>query len=178
MIIRAALTSDAAAIAGIYAHHVLHGTATFDTVPPGVPVWLAKIEAIGSRGWPFLVAEWNGALSGYAYATQFRDRAAYAHTAENSIYVAPEMTGRGVGTSLMNALLVSAAQSGFREIIAVIGGGAAASVALHARCGFVYAGRMRNVGHKFGQMLDTVYMQHSLRPADPDAVRAPLTNQP
>lgn len=160
--IRFARSSDAGAIAPIYAHHVLHGTATFDTIPPGTDVWHEKIAAILSRSWPFIVAEVDGEIVGYAYATQFRDRPAYAHTCENSIYVADAARGKGIGTALLVALINAAASSGFTQMIAVIGGGEPASIAIHANCGFAHAGRMRNVGRKFGKLLDTVYMQKSL----------------
>ena len=104
----------------------------------------------------------DGAVTGYAYATQFRDRPAYAETCENSIYIAPDRTGSGLGTALLAALLPAAAEAGFRQMIAVVGGGEPASVALHERFGFVVAGRMHAVGRKFGQLLDTVYLQRAL----------------
>ena len=160
--IRTAGPDDAAAIAEIYAHHVLHGTASFDTVPPGADDWRTKIADIVERGWPFLVVEEDGAVLGYAYATQFRDRPAYAETCENSIYIAPSHSGLGLGSALMAALLPAAAKAGFRQMIAVVGGGEPASVALHQKFGFVVAGRMRNVGRKFGRLLDTVYLQRAL----------------
>ena len=159
---RAARVSDGGAIQAIYAHHVAHGTATFDTEPPDLAFWSDKIAGIAARGWPFLVAECDGTVIGYCYATQFRDRAAYAHTCENSIYVAPEAMGGGVGSALLAALIVAARGAGFEQMIAVIGGGEPASVALHQRLGFVHAGRMRNVGTKFGRKLDTVYMQRDM----------------
>ena len=161
-LIRTAGPGDAEAIAEIYAHHVLHGTASFDTVPPDTDAWSAKIADIAARGWPFLVVEEDGAILGYAYATQFRDRPAYAETCENSIYVAPDHSGRGVGSALMAALLPAAANAGFRQMIAVVGGAEPASVALHKKFGFEIAGRMRNVGRKFGRLLDTVYLQRAL----------------
>lgn len=162
-LIRPVTSAHADAIAAIYAHHVLHGTATFDTDPPSVADWQAKIGAITGRGWPFLVAMLDEQIvAGYAYATQFRDRAAYAHSCENSIYVDPALVGRGIGTALLERLATAAARAGFREMIAVIGGGEPASVALHARCGFRHAGRMEGVGFKFGRWLDTVYMQRGL----------------
>ena len=161
-LIRAANPDDAAAIAEIYAHHVMHGTASFDTVPPDANFWRAKITEIVARGWPFLVVEESGAVAGYAYATQFRDRPAYAETCENSIYIAPLHGGRGLGSALMEALLPAAAKAGFRQMIAVVGGGEPASVALHQKSGFVIAGRMRDVGRKFGRLLDTVYLQRAL----------------
>ncbi len=160
--VRTANAGDAAAVQTIYAFHVEHGTATFDTVPPDAGFWRDKIAAVAERGWPFLVIEAGGAVAGYAYATQFRDRAAYAHTCENSIYIAEQARGSGLGTRLLGALAEAARASGFEQMIAVIGGGEPASVALHAKLGFVHAGRMRRVGYKFGRKLDTVYMQCDL----------------
>ena len=161
--IRPVHPDDAASIAQIYAHHVLHGTATFDVEPLDAEEWREKIASIVGRGWPFLVAERNGAVAGYAYATQFRDRAAYAETCENSIYIAADSLGRGIGSHLLPALLDAARQAGFGQMIAVIGGSEPGSVALHAKCGFAHAGRMVDVGRKFGRLLDTIYMQRALR---------------
>ena len=160
--IRAAEPRDAAATAAIYAHHVAHGTASFDTEPRSEADMAAKVGECSARGWPFLVAEAEGDVIGYAYATQFRDRPAYRSACENSIYIAPGHVGRGIGTLLLQALIVAATDAGFRQMIAVIGGAEPASVALHARAGFVEAGRMRAVGRKFGRWLDTLYMQRSL----------------
>ncbi|WP_121118184.1 GNAT family N-acetyltransferase [Croceibacterium ferulae] len=162
-IIRDAVPGDAAAIAAIYAHHVRHGTATFDIDPPAADAWAAKIAGIAGRNSPFIVAMMDGAVVGYAYAAQFRDRPAYAGTCENSIYVAADQVGRGLGAALLTALVAKAADAGFGQMIAVIGGAEPASVAVHARCGFVEAGRLRNVGRKFGRLLDTVYMQRDLQ---------------
>lgn len=160
--IRNVREDDAAAIAAIYAHHVLHGTASYDTEAPSAGQTLAKLRWIADARWPFLVAETNGQLVGYCYATQFRDRAAYAFTCENSIYVHPEWLGRGVGKSLLRELLTRSERFGFRQMIAVIGGAEEASVRLHASCGFREAGRLNAVGWKFGRWLDTVYMQIEL----------------
>jgi len=159
MEIRAASPDDAEAIAGIYAHHVLHGTASFDEVPPGAGFWRDKVGAILAKGWPFLVAADGGQVTGYCYATQFRDRPAYAFTCENSIYVHPEHMGQGIGRAMLDELVEAAKGAKFREMIAVIGGAEPASVALHRACGFVETGRMRSVGYKFGRWLDSVYMQ-------------------
>jgi L-amino acid N-acyltransferase YncA len=153
---------EAEAIAAIYAHHVQHGTASFDTEAPGAAAWSVKISDIKARSWPFLVAKCDDALVGYAYATQFRDRAAYAQTCENSVYVAPDRVGTGVGRALLDALVDNAANAGFRQMIAVIGGGEPASVALHTRAGFAHVGRLKDVGRKFGRLLDTVYMQRAI----------------
>lgn len=162
--IRPARTSDAQAIAAIYAWHVAHSTATFDTAAPDAAAWEGKIADFAAKGWPFLVAEskGEGGVMAYAYAARFRDRAAYAHTCEDSIYVAHDARGRGIGSVLLPALIAAARTSGFAQMTAVVGGGEPASVALHAKCGFVHAGRLRGVGQKFGRTLDTVYMQCDL----------------
>lgn len=160
--IRPATPDDGGAVQAIYAFHVAHGTASFDTEAPDQAFWRDKIAAVTAKGWPFLVAEQGGEVVGHAYVTQFRDRAAYAHTCENSIYIADKMRGQGLGKELLTALVAEARNRGFEQMIAVIGGDEPASVALHTRLGFVHAGRMRHVGCKFGRKLDTVYMQLDL----------------
>lgn len=167
--VRDAQITDAEMIADIYAHHVLNGTASFDTVPRTVDQTEQKIADILAQRWPFLVAERDGAVLGYAYATAFRDRPAYGFTCENSIYVGAQYVGQGIGVQLMHALLDEARACGFRQMIAVIGGGEPASVALHTKMGFTYAGRMRSVGRKFGRWLDSVYMQAELGEGDRSA---------
>jgi phosphinothricin acetyltransferase len=164
--IRTAERRDAAAVAAIYAHHVAHGTASFDTEPRSEAETAAKIAECASRGWPFLVAEIEDQVIGYAYATQFRDRPAYATTCENSIYLDPAAVGQGIGTRLLAALIEASEQAGFRQMIAVVGGAEPASVALHRKAGFREAGRMTSVGRKYGRWLDTLYMQKSLGPGD------------
>jgi L-amino acid N-acyltransferase YncA len=164
--VRAAIVDDSAAVAAIYSHHVAHGTASFDTVPRTEADTADRIAECNARGWPFLVAEMDGAVVGYAYATQFRDRPAYASTCENSVYIAADYSRRGIGSSLLAALIIAAEESGFRQMIAVIGGAEPASVALHSKAGFVETGRMRAVGRKFGRWLDTLYMQRSLGVGD------------
>ena len=165
-LVRPVRQGDAAAIAAIYAHHVRHGTASFDEEGPSDAETLAKTSRINGHGWPFLVAEVGGMVAGYAYVTRFRERAAYAFTCENSIYVHPNRIGRGVGRTLLTRLIVEAEVAGFRQMIAVIGGGEPASVALHQSLGFVEAGRMRSVGRKFGEWLDSIYMQRALGSGD------------
>ena len=162
LMIRDVTLADAEAVAAIYAHHVLTGTASYDIDPPDDEFHRAKIERIAAAGWPFVVAEWAGVVAGYAYVTQFRDRAAYRFTCEDSIYVHPEWLGRGVGKSLLEDLLKRAPASGFRTMIAVIGGGEPASVGLHRVFGFAEVGRLKAVGFKFGRWLDSVYMQREL----------------
>lgn len=162
MLVRPVLQSDSEMISAIYAHHVSHGTASFDEEPPTVADWQHKIDAIQQRGWPFLAAAAGPDVFGYAFATQFRDRPAYRFTCETSIYVHPARLGQGIGRELVTNLVTAAREAGFRQMIAVIGGGEPASVAVHQACGFVEAGRMKNVGFKFDRWLDTVYMQLSI----------------
>lgn len=160
--VRSATTGDAGAIAAIYAHHVLHGTATYEVVPPTEDETVEKILTVTARSWPFLVACDGDQVLGYAYATQFRDRPAYAYACENSIYVAHDRRGGGIGKLLLKALLEAAEAHGFRRMVAVIGGAEPASVALHSSCGFEHAGRLTGMGWKAGRWLDTVYMQIAL----------------
>lgn len=160
--VRRATVDDADAIAAIYAHHVLHGTATYEVVPPTEDETGEKILTVTGRSWPFLVACDGDQVVGYAYATQFRDRPAYAYACENSIYVAHDRRGSGIGKLLLKALLEAAEAHGFRRMIAVIGGAEPASVALHGSCGFEHAGRLTGMGWKAGRWLDTVYMQIAL----------------
>lgn len=158
-----ATPGDAARVAAIYAHHVTHGTASYDTEPRSAEATAALIGEHVARGWPFLVARDNkGAVLGYAYASQFRPRAAYAWACEDSIYIDPAAQGRGIGRALLDALLAAAEASGFRTMVAVIGGAEPASVALHAACGFTHVGRLAGMGWKHGRWLDTVYMQRAL----------------
>jgi phosphinothricin acetyltransferase len=165
--IEPATRDDAAACAAIYADHVLHGTATFETEPPDAEAFAARIGHVTAAGAPWLVArDPAGDVLGYAYAAQFRDRPAYRYAAEDSIYIADECRGRGIGGALLAALIAACTQCGFRQIFAVIGGGEPASIAVHARAGFTHAGRMRAIGRKHGRWLDTVYMQLSLGPGD------------
>lgn len=162
MHIRDVAESDAEAISAIYGHHVLHGTASYDLDPPPAEFHRDKIRRISGASWPFLVAEVEGRIAGYAYATQFRDRAAYRFTCEDSIYVHPELTGRGIGKVLLVALLDRSAAYGFKTVIAVIGGAEPASIAVHAALGFAEVGRLRSVGWKHERWLDSVYMQRDL----------------
>ena len=162
VIVRNAGERDAEAVQAIYAHHVLHGTASYDTEPPGLDFTREKIRAVLEIGWPYLIAEAGGRVAGYAYATQFRDRAAYQYTCESSIYVDPDRTGQGIGKMLLRDLMDRSAAAGFRTMIAVIGGAEPASVRLHSSCGFAEVGRLHAVGFKFGSWLDSVYMQRSL----------------
>lgn len=162
--------ADAAAIATLYAHHVRHGTATYETVPPSADEMAERMAKVAAAGEPWLVAyDSDGALLGYAYASRFRDRAAYRYTCENSIYIRHDRRGQGVGKALMLALMAAAKGCGFRQMIAVIGGAEPASVALHAACGFAHAGRLHAIGRKHGRWLDNIYMQIALGDGDTTA---------
>ena len=169
--IRDVTENDAEAIAAIYGHHVLNGTASYDLDAPPAAFHRDKIRRITATGWPFIVAEADGEPVGYAYVTQFRDRDAYRFTAENSIYVHPGHVGRGVGKALLQALLDRAAAYGFRTVVAVIGGAEPASIALHAACGFREVGRLKRVGWKHEKWLDSVYMQRDLPAPDAGSTR-------
>jgi len=160
--IRDATEADAEAVQAIYAHHVLHGTASYDVDPPSVSTTRDKIRHVRKVGWPFIVAEISGEIAGYAYATQFRDREAYRFTAEDSIYVHPAMMRHGIGKRLLKALLERSAECGFKTIVAVIGGAEPASIAVHAALGFEEVGRLKAVGWKKERWLDNVYMQRTL----------------
>jgi L-amino acid N-acyltransferase YncA len=162
MQIRAASIADADAMAAIYAHHVAHGTASYDTEARSVAATEELIADFLAKGWPMLVAEHDGLVAGYAYAGQFRPRAAYAWACENSVYIAPGQQGRGIGKALLTALVDTAERAGFRTMVAVIGGAEPASVALHSACGFAHIGRLAGMGWKQGRWLDTIYMQRAL----------------
>jgi L-amino acid N-acyltransferase YncA len=161
--IRAASRADISAITRIYADAVEHGTASFELEPPSEAEMARRMQELTNIGFPYLAADVDGTLAGYAYAGPYRARPAYRFTVENSVYVAPEAQGRGVGRALLKALIEAAERSGYRQMIAVIGdSGQMASIALHAALGFAYVGTLPHVGFKFGRWLDTVLMQRSL----------------
>ena len=164
-VIRRATAADLPAITTIYRHAVQHGTATFEIDPPGQSEMTNRFRTLAEAGFPYLVAEYEGEVQGYAYAGLYRTRVAYRHTLEDSIYVAPEHHGRGIGRALLDQLLVQAAAAGFRQMIAVIGDSEqVASIALHRAAGFRMVGTFVAVGFKFGRWLDTVLMQRALGP--------------
>ena len=165
--IRPCTEADIAAITGIYAHHVLHGLASFELEPPSEKELRQRYFDIIGGGFPYLVAEHAGEIVGYAYASPYRSRPAYRHTAENSVYLHPAWTGRSIGRRLMLALLAECEAKGLRQIVAVIGDSAnIASIALHRRLGFATVGTIRSAGFKFGRWVDTVLMQRSLGAGD------------
>jgi L-amino acid N-acyltransferase YncA len=158
--IRAAGGGDIAAITAIYRPAVLTGTASFELDPPEEAEMLRRFHAIVDAGYPYLVAELEGRVTGYAYANAYRPRPAYRFTVEDSVYVAPDLQGRGVGGALLSALIAACTLAGFRLMVAVIGDASQhASIALHRRAGFAPSGTLHAVGYKFGRWLDTVVME-------------------
>jgi phosphinothricin acetyltransferase len=163
MILRAATEDDTEALAEIYDHHVLHGFGSFELQPPGVAWMAAKRRDIEGYGLPFVVAELGRKVLGYAYAGPFRPRPGYRFTVEDSVYVAPDAVGRGVGRATLAAVLDQCAALGLRQVVAVIGdSGNAASIGLHRALGFEDAGVFRDVGFKHGRWVDIVMMQKPL----------------
>ncbi|TPJ20244.1 N-acetyltransferase family protein [Mesorhizobium sp. B2-7-3] len=175
--IRLATPADLDAITEIYADAVANGTASYELEPPSRTEMGTRFAALAAGGFPYLVAEKAGAVLGYAYAGAFRPRPAYRFIVEDSVYVAPDAKGQGVGLKLMQSLVAAVEAAGFRQIVAVIGDGRAdsASVRLHEKLGFRHSGRLEGSGYKHGRWLDTVFMQLSLNggaslPPDPDSL--------
>src|SRR5690349_1065944 len=149
--VRPATAADIPAIAGIYRPAVLQGTASFETDPPDEVEMLRRFKAITDAGYPYFVAELGGRVMGYAYANAYRTRPAYRFTVENSVYIAPDAQGQGIGRLLLDRLIVESGARGYRQMIAVIGDSAQhASIALHATLGFRMIGAFEAVGWKFG----------------------------
>ncbi len=172
--IRPATGTDIPAIAAIYAHHVRHGRASFETEPPDEAEMRRRHAANAGAGYPYLVAERGGVVVGYAYGSAYRPRAAYRDTVENSVYLRPDEAGRGTASALLAALIATCAECGFRQMIAVVGDSAnTPSIKLHERHGFRLVGTLRSVGFKHGQWLDTVLLQRELGPGDSTAPTRP-----
>src|SRR5689334_7814036 len=147
----------------IYAGHVLRGTGSFEEVPPDFGETCSRRDAAAEAGLPYLVAQRDAALIGFAYATRYRPRSAYRYTAEDSVYLDPSAVRLGAGRTLLAKVLDLSRAAGYREMIAVIGdSGNVASIGLHKALGFRHVGTFANVGLKFGRWLDTVLMQRSL----------------
>ena len=162
LVIRDSAPADFPAIAAIYAHHVLNGTASFEETPPGADELLARHAAVLGHGLPWLVAERNGRVAGYSYATPYRPRAAYRHTIEDSIYVDTALRGLGIGRALLRALIERCEAGPWRQMIAVIADPRGGSPALHRSVGFEPVGTLRAVGFKHGEWRDTLLMQRAL----------------
>jgi phosphinothricin acetyltransferase len=162
-LVRESAEQDLAAIAEIYAHHVRSGLASFEEVPPTLAELQLRRSAVLDSALPYLVAELDGEVAGYAYASGYRSRSAYRYTIEDSVYVADTVRGRGIGAALLAALLERCEAGPWRQMLAVIGdSGNAASIALHRRYGFELVGTFTAVGFKLGRWVDTVLMQRAL----------------
>lgn len=163
--VRPADEADLVAVQAIYAAHVLHGTGSFEEVPPGLEEIKARWLGIVGRGLPYLVAADADRVLGFAYAGPFRPRSAYRFTVEDSIYVAPDALGSGLGSRLLGGLIDACEERGMRQMVAVVGDSAnTRSIRLHQRHGFIRAGTLVDAGYKFGRWLDAVFMQRTLSP--------------
>ena len=167
LLLRTCEPRDMGAITAIYQREVLHGRASFEVEAPDEAEMARRHQAIVAGGYPYLVAEEQGVLVGYAYASAYRPRRAYAATVENSVYVRQGAQGRGYGRALLAALIEASAERGYRQMVAVIGDSEnRASVRLHEALGFAHVGTLRSVGWKHGVWLDTVLMQRALGTGD------------
>jgi L-amino acid N-acyltransferase YncA len=165
--VRDATESDLPAIQAIYAHHVLHGVASFEETPPSIDDLRGRLASVLSHGLPYMVAEIDGAIAGYCYATPYRPRAAYRNTIEDSIYIDDAFRGRGIGRVLLKALIERCETGPWRQMVAVIAdGGSGGSLSLHRSLGFEMAGTLKAVGFKHGRWLDTTLMQRALGVGD------------
>ena len=166
-LVRDSRDDDMARIQAIYAHHVRHGVASFEEEAPSVEEIARRRADVLGRGLPYLVAELQGEVVGYSYASHYRSRSGYRFTVENSVYVDHGLVGRGVGRALLAALIVRCEAGPWRQMIAVIGDSAnVASIVLHERLGFSHVGTLRSVGFKFGRWVDSVLMQRALGAGD------------
>ena len=165
--IRPSVAGDAGAMAALYGWHVLHGTGTFELDPPDAGDMLLRREGVLAEGWPWLVAERSGAVVGFACAGPFRDRPAYRHCLEDSIYLRPDAQRQGIGRLLLAELVARCQALGARQMLAVVGDSAnAGSIGLHRALGFAPVGLLVSVGRKFDRWLDVVLMQRTLGPGD------------
>ena len=162
LLIRDSVEGDVVIIQDIYAHHVQHGTASFELTPPTLQEMQQRRADIVTKGLPYFVAEFKGAVVGYAYATMYRPRPAYRFTVEDSVYVREGLAGKGIGRALLQAVIERCTALGYRQMLAVIGDSSSASVALHKAMGFEQVGLFRSVGFKFGQWRDTAMLEREL----------------
>ena len=164
---RPARDGDIEGITEIYAHHVRHGAASFEETPPDRDEMRRRRAAIREAGLPYLIAEIDGALAGFAYAAPYRDRSAYRYAVEDSIYLSDRFQRLGIGAQLLRELIDRCTETGMRQMIAIIGDSAnAASIGLHARHGFRLAGTLPSVGYKFERWIDSVIMIRPLGDGD------------
>ena len=164
---RPATPADLPVIQSIYAHHVMHGLASYEEVPPDVDEMRRRFAEVTERDLPYLVAVSGGVVVGYGYCTLFRTRSAYRFALEDSVYVRDGMLGKGIGRALLTVMVERCTALGYRQLIAVIGdSGNAGSIGLHASVGFLRSGLLRSTGFKFGRWVDTVMMQRPLGVGD------------
>lgn len=174
---RPATPADLDRITGIYADAVVNGTASYELEPPTLSEMAERFAALTAYGYPYIVVQDGDAtVLGYAYASAFRTRPAYRFIVEDSIYVAPQARGRGVGRLLLETLIGETRALGFRQMVAVIGDGTpdSASVRLHEKLGFRHEGCLRGSGYKHGRWLDTAFMRLEMNggtgtPPDPQS---------
>ncbi len=167
-VIREATEEDLGEITRIYGQYVLHSCSTFELEPPPQEEMARRRSDVVRLGLPYLAAEVDGKLVGYAYAAAYRPRGAYRYTVEDSIYVDAGHLGQGLGQALLENVIARCRQGEWRQMIAVIGdSGNAASIGLHRRLGFRPVGTLTAVGFKFGRWVDSVLMQRALRPETP-----------
>ncbi|MGB3720860.1 MAG: GNAT family N-acetyltransferase [Proteobacteria bacterium] len=165
--IRPATPEDIPAITEIYRPAVLTGTASFELEPPSVDEMRRRFETITSGGYPYLVAEHEGAVIGYSYASAYRTRPGYRFSVEDSVYVVEGQQGKGVGRALLSRLIEECTARGYRQMVAIIGDSAQwASIGLHRKLGFTFVGTLHSIGYKHGRWLDTVIMQRTLGEGD------------
>lgn len=158
--LRDATLSDIPAVTNIYRESVLNGVASYEMTPPAEAEMASRFSSIIANGYPYIAAvDPDGVLLGYAYGSAFRTRPAYRFLVEDSIYLAPEARGQGVGKALLAELIRRCTELGFRQMVAVIGGAHPASVAVHRAAGFEHGGLMKGTGFKHGRWLDTIIMQ-------------------
>jgi L-amino acid N-acyltransferase YncA len=163
VLLRDVTEADIPQIQPIYAHHVLHGAASFEEIPPDIAEMRDRFAALKSKHMPYIAAVEDGRILGYAYAGPYRPRPAYRYTVEDSIYLAPDQAGRGLGKKLLSEIIARCTARGFRQMIAIIGdSGNAGSINLHRSLGFAMIGTFPAVGFKFGRWIDSVLMQKAL----------------
>ena len=163
--VREVRDSDMDAVADIYGYHVRHGVASFEYEPPDAAELRRRSAAVRAHGLPYVVAERDSRLLGFAYASPFRLRPAYRYTVEDSVYVHPDTVREGIGRRLLEAVIAGCEAGGRRRLVAVIGGADERSISFHRRCGFEDAGRIEGAGWKHGRWLDLVLMQRGLGPS-------------
>ena len=178
-LIRSSSDADLPAITAIYAHHVLHGTGSFETEPPSLADMTARRADVLSKGLPYLVVEHEGTIAGFAYGNWFKPRPAYRYSVEDSIYMAPDLQRRGLGRALLAELLARFEAVGIRKVMAIVGDSAnTGSVGIHLALGFTQVGVVESCGWKFGAWRDIVIMQKTIGPGDTQPPHEPASLNP